>query len=484
MNTFHHSDGERMFPGLPQQNPNVDPPPSPWSPAADPNEMLSDSVERFDPSGLGGIFDDSREPSVSTGNNEHNEEDISDVWSWHYDTEEGEEHLDRYITVSSDSLATDPMDSGSFGGNFHSDTTHADSGSRDVCAEMPQAMEEPLEFFTPTGVQPKPGSLIGLGMPTNDVDAHPPSIVVSGATTDENPINVQQFPKSYDSATIPTSRIENERFTVHSPYRPVASNQQSGVPPDPKKYRPNNYDIATHDRQIPIIPGGINPRSEKTAADNVAAFFADADLTVANAAATTPTDTNLNVERGRLSENLPVFQTKIDLVPSFQHRQSLPRTPQTSSIFQSSPQALTYLTPPSSFTEVPKHQHLDSVHTTGNSPSTQSSSSRNSSMGPPSPSSLSPSDVPETTDSGLRCPECPNAVFGGTTANQKSNLRRHHRDHHCGSSRLECLIQGCPITFAPGRKDNQLKHVRATHPEYPLPPQKKRKRESDTESYS
>ena len=66
-----------------------------------------------------------------------------------------------------------------------------------------------------------------------------------------------------------------------------------------------------------------------------------------------------------------------------------------------------------------------------------------------------------------RCPVCPNMIFAGSC--QKSNLRRHVRDRHGDAQRLDCPVPGCTVTFAPGRKDNRLRHVKAIHPNYPLP---------------
>lgn len=66
-----------------------------------------------------------------------------------------------------------------------------------------------------------------------------------------------------------------------------------------------------------------------------------------------------------------------------------------------------------------------------------------------------------------RCPVCPNTIFAGSY--QKINLQRHLRSLHSDLQRLDCPVPGCTVTFAPGRNDNRLKHVKAIHPYYPLP---------------
>lgn len=75
------------------------------------------------------------------------------------------------------------------------------------------------------------------------------------------------------------------------------------------------------------------------------------------------------------------------------------------------------------------------------------------------------SSVPQTT----RCPLCPNGIFAGSY--QKINLERHLLVCHSDVQRLDCLVPGCAATFAPGREDNRLTHVKITHPTFPLPAQ-------------
>lgn len=73
------------------------------------------------------------------------------------------------------------------------------------------------------------------------------------------------------------------------------------------------------------------------------------------------------------------------------------------------------------------------------------------------------SSVPQTA----RCSDCPDKIFA--LPNQKKSLQRHLRDQHGDMKRLDCLVLGCTVTFAPGRTDNLKRHVRDKHPLYPFP---------------
>ena len=135
-----------------------------------------------------------------------------------------------------------------------------------------------------------------------------------------------------------------------------------------------------------------------------------------------------------------------------------------------------YPSPPPSFRGIAvRHQH-DSAHGRDEPPSTPTTSSCLSPIEPPSPISPSPSSLSDTTDGITRCSICPDKIWNGKPVDQKNSLQRHNRDFHLGMPRLECLVRGCTVTFTPGPKDNRIKHVRAVHPDYPLPPPSKKRR--------
>ena len=227
---------------------------------------------------------------------------------------------------------------------------------------------------------------------------------------------------------------------------------------------PTNYELATQDRQRPDIPTEIEYQSESSASDSLRNFCNDADLTMIDYAVAHYLATNsLHVKRRRISSEHPGFQTQANGIRSSKHRQE----PMTNSPTSSAVRISTYPTPAMSFENLSTYQHSDSVCSREDTPSAQSTLSCNDPNEPLSPASPSPSISFKTDDSVTRCLECPDVSFGGP--NRKNSLHRHQRDHHNGSLPLECLVPECTVTFAPGRKDNRLRHVRATHPDFPLP---------------
>lgn len=100
-----------------------------------------------------------------------------------------------------------------------------------------------------------------------------------------------------------------------------------------------------------------------------------------------------------------------------------------------------------------------------------------------------PSSSQSTGDSSLHadesttaCPHCPEAVYSGSRADRKRNLRRHNEDKHVDISRLSCPERNptCPVTFPAGRKDNLKRHLTKQHGWVFLPsPPRSRKRKAD-----
>ena len=464
-----------------QQSLQVELPLSPSPSTADPEGMLSDYVETLPSRGLNGTSDDDCEPSDSFGNNEYSEADYSEFMSWKDETEQ-EEEQSASDTAEPGSLATYPMHSPSFQGDIHSETSHAAPESSNVCAEPFQATSDPIEGFEQIGKQSGPRRPVGLKMSTNYYGFQPPSIIVSNNASDEAADrDPAVLPKSHNSIDLPMAQIDIKGDTGRPSNKSVAPLQRPTRPGDLDGYNPNNYEMATQDRQPPDIPNGIDPQSEKIVG-SLSAFYADVDSISADAvAATTRIDPNLSrvKRRRRLAGNHPVMQTPTNNFPLLQHWQKPSSNPRAFLPDQHRLQVPTYPPPPLSFQGSPAYQRHGSPFSTDSTLSTQPTPSPNRSTEPSSPFSPSPSSLTEADDDTIRCPNCTDAIFTGP--NKMNSLQRHQRDKHSDMLRLECLMQGCAVTFAPGRKDNLLKHVRATHHDYLLPPpSKKRKRKLDS----
>ena len=436
--------------------------------------MPSDYVETFQSSALNGTSDDDCEPSDSFENNEYSEADYSDFMTWGDETGQEEEHSGS-DTAGPGSLATYPMHSAPIQGDVYWETSHAAPESSNTCVEPFQAIRDPIEAFEQIGKPSRPRRPVGLKMSTNYHGFQPPSIIFSNNASDEvADKDPPVLSKSDNSIDLPIAQIDMKGDTARPSNKSVAPLQRRIRPLYLDGYSPNNYEMATQDRQPPDIPSGINPQSEKIVG-SLSAFYADVDLISADAvAATSRIDANSSrvKRRWRLSGNHPVMQTPTNNSPLLQKPSSNPRAfpPDRHRL-----QVPTYPPPPLSFQGSPAYQRHDSPFTTDSTLSTQPTPSPHRSTGPSSPFSPSPSTLTEADDDTIRCPNCADAIFTGP--NKMNSLQRHQRDKHSDMLRLECLVQECAVTFAPGRKDNLLKHVRATHPDYFLPPpSKKRKR--------
>lgn len=456
-----------------QQSLQVEPPLSPWPSTADLEGMLSDYVETL------GTSDDDYEPRDTFGNKEYSEADYSEFMTGENETEQEEENSTS-DTAELRSLATYPMHSPSFQGNVHSETFHAAPESSNTCAEPFQAIRDPIEAI---GEQPRPRRPVRHKMSIN-YGFQPPWIIISTNASDEvadkDPPVLSKLYKSSDSLM---AQDDTKGDTTRPSNKSLAPIQRRTLSRDLDGYSPTNYEMATQDRQPPDIPSGINPQSEKIVG-NVSAFCADIDSISADAdavAATNRIDPNLSsVKRRRwLSGNHPVMQTPTNHIPLLQHWQKPSSNPRAFPPDQHRLQVPIYPPPPLSSQGSPAYQRHDSPFTTDSTLSTQPTPSPNRSSEPSTPFSPSPSTLTEADDDTIRCPNCAHAIFKGP--NKMNSLQRHQRDKHSDMLRLECLVQECAVTFAPGRKDNLLKHVRATHPDYLLPPpSKKRKRKLDS----
>ena len=304
---------------------------------------------------------------------------------------------------------------------------------------------------------------------------HTPSIVVSDSANDEVADGGQGNLSESCSSTPSHKSLESIQRTA---VQPSCMFMDSFLPDTrPRSLNgslPTNYELATQDRQPPDVPAEIECQSESSASDSLRDFCNDADSTMTDDAAAHYTATNSShAKRRRLSREYPGFQIANRIRSSKQRLLANPPNP-------SAAWVSTYLTPTLSFENLSTYQRSDGVCSREMTPSIQSVLSCNDPNEPLSPASLSSSSSLKTDNSVTRCLECPNVSFEGP--NRKNSLQRHQRDHHSGRSRLECPALECTVTFAPGRKDNRLKHIRDKHPDFPLPSSTtKRKRKPGSE---
>ena len=481
---LHHSPQDILRCPIHEDGPQEQPPSSPSAHVPlPPRPLQADRDEIWDPEcietfELEGLSDQDPEPDVSIGNN-YDEDDLSEFVTRGKNTGEEKGLVNGYTALGLDSLATGPMNPQYSPGDVQPEISHPDPESPNTCAQSSQASGNPTESIEHMFAQSRPGNPANPRIPKNKADYQPPSIFFSDAAIDDmadgNPCD---FSKSYNTIGSPVYQIGMKRNDTKHLYDSMAAFQENMRSQYSYSHRPNNYEIATHDRQPTEIPDGIGPHLKEIAADSLNAFCADADLTAADD--THLTDTSYtHGKRCRSSGYLPTLQTPRYQFPSLQHRQKPPWLPPTPSACPDSLQIPTYPTPPPSFRNEPRHQFPDSTYTSDNQPLTQATPSRVRRSQLPSPIPILPFSLPDAAESITHCPDCPKKVFKGTPQSQKNSLQRHKRDFHDGMPRLECLVQECTVTFAPGRKDNLLKHFRAKHSDCPLPPSStKRKREA------
>lgn len=430
--------------------------------------MLSDCTESFDDSGLEGASDDSREPSVFIENSEYDEAGVSELPTWgDYPELEGDDS-DSATALDTGSLAPCTMDLQCYPGDVPLEPFQNTPESQITCSPDAQLLRKPIESFGHAAGQ----SMMGRR-------SQPPSIVVSNSANDGVAHgDPRDLSESYCTIPLLTRQVHMKETTEEHSYGSSPLFQRSTRLGGLDGMGPNNYELATQDRQPPDKPIGIEPRSEETAAASMYAFCADADSIAAADAAPCGTDTSLlHVKKRRRPATHHGFQTPVKVVSSSQQRQKSLEDPPISSAVQNSSQVPT---PPLSFRDLPPCQHPDDKTSRKKTLSAQSSQACNAPIEPLTPVSPSPSTLSSADNNVIRCPECPDVAFEGP--NRKNSLQRHQRDRHSDMPRLQCLVRGCPVDFAPGRKDNRLKHVRVIHPDYPLPASpsmRKRKRDGD-----
>ena len=329
--------------------------------------------------------------------------------------------------------------------------------------------------FETFGAESVPGNLTDLGRLNNGLAVSIPRVVVSDAAVNTvGSRNESAVPALHSNIPSPTRHNDETQNLDQSLRKALASGESTKNFSDISRYRLNNYQIAMLDRRPPYTLGnGDQPQFETPIADSVSAFYADADRTVLDHAAVSKTGESLGFNMRRVTGSIPTFQTSIRPPPGLQHCQSSLSNASSCSIPRSSLQASLCSTSPSSFQETTECQQVGSHSTRDSSLSNPPSVCLTDSS---SLTSLSLPNAPDEAEKSCRCPRCPDRTFTDT-----SNLQRHMRDKHNGMARLPCLKVGCDVSFAPGRKDNRLKHVRAKHPDYLLPaPSRKRKRNTDS----
>ena len=414
--------------------------------------MLSDCSETFE--------------RVAVDNNEFGGRRLPRYLTYEDDPEQEKGIFDSDEALRSSSFAANLVESQCDRDGLHSELSHAAPEVRTLYAQSAQAPKRLIESSEQVDGRSRP-----------EKSYHPPSIVVSDSANDEV---TDGFPRNLSkscSSTPSYTSLEDIRRTAveHSCAFMIPFPQDTR--PRVSNGSPTNYELATQDRRCPAIPTEIEYQSETSAADSLRAFCTDADSTmIEHAAAYNLATSPLLVKRRRLSREHPGFQTPANENRSSNHRQEPMLTPTYSAAVRIS----TYPTPTLSFETPSTYPRSDSLCSREDTPSVQTPLSCNDSNEPLSPASLSPSISLKSEDRIARCPECPDVGYEGP--NRRNTLHRHQRDHHSDRLRLECPVPECTATFRPGRKDNQLRHVRQKHPGFPLPASPtKRKRKSGSE---
>ena len=416
--------------------------------------MLSVHSETFDTDGLKETSINSRQIRVSVDNDEFGARRVPQYLTSEDDPEQEKEMFVSDDALGSSSFTAIMMESQWDRDGVHSELSHAGPEMRTLYAQSAQATRKLIESSEHVDGGSKPARPF-----------YPPSIVVSDSADNEFADGfISKLFKSCSSTPSHTSLEGIQGSVVQHSCMSMAPFRQDTRPRSLYGRLPTNYELATQDRRCPDIPIDIESKSETSAFDSLRAFCIDADSTMTDNAAPYYLATNSShAKRRRLSREHLGLQTPADGIRSSKQRQELMFAPPDSSSVQS----FTYPTPTLSFESLSTDQHSDSDICREDTPSVQTPLSCKDPNEPLSPASPSPSILRKTDDSIARCLKCPNVKFEGS--NRKNSLRRHERDQHNGKSRLKCLVPECIEDFAPGRKDNLMRHVKATHPGFPLP---------------
>ena len=427
------------------------------------------------------VFKDGSEPGKSNASRPNGDEDLSEFLDQYHSVEEVERGDHNTVQVHG-AFSPGPMGSQTSQGVSSMDAFHT---SLDLATRSPPYQEATQRCKTPleeNGAQFRPGSMTDPESSPDHLNVQLPRVVVSDTTlhnvgNDEKCAVSEPYagtsPTSshFDAEQIPPQDLEKS----HKLVTPRGNSTQFS---DVNWYHPSNYEVAMHDRQQSYAAIEISePEFGTLTAGNVDAFNADADSIKAQVATPSTPGNNFGVKTRRPPKNLPTLQIPARTPPGSQHRGSSLGNVEDIPNLPKSLQATIYPTPPSS-----RHRQRGSGYGSNDQPSTPTSPLCINSTDLSSPVSPSPSSLSDVTDNITCCPSCPDKIFRGSHQDRKNNLQRHWRDCHKDLLRLPCLSPGCPATFAPGRKDNRIRHVRAMHPDYPLPaPSTKRKRRADSD---
>ena len=336
--------------------------------------------------------------------------------------------------------------------------------------------------FETIGAESLPGNPTHLRRLKHSLQPSIPRVVTSDATVHTAGTRSESAaPARYTNIPSPICHDEGTRAPQQILSKALASGEGTEYLPENDRYRPNNYQIAMLDRQPPYTSDtGDQPQFGTPIAASVTAFYADADRTLLDAAVSCKIDEGFGFDVHGVTGSIPTFQTPIRPPPELQHCRSSSSTASSCSNPRSSTHAPLHSTPPSSFQETTECQRVGSHLTRDRSPSNLATLPSVCLTDPSSFTSPSLPNAPDEAKEYCRCTLCPDKIFTGTS--NLTNLKRHMRDKHNGMAPLPCLKEGCDASFAPGRKDNLIKHVRAKHPDYHLPaPSRKRKRNADSD---
>lgn len=426
-------------------------------------------------------LDDGSELGVSTANHTYGEADLPESPNWDCVTKEMDRG-DIDVVAGHHALSPDLMDSQASHGEISMEALPMFLKSPTRLVSYQQATQNSRQPSEDISERLTPGSLIDFGRPTHGLSVPLPRVVVSDAALDSvgegKKCAVLDLYANSSSTNIPFHA--KQTFGQNLQNSDALSEKRSQLP-DSNQYSPNNYEIAMHDRYpsyTVIYQDG--PQFGTPVAEQLNAFYADADSITAKVDTGCSTKEMLDGKRRRVSRNLSTLQIPIKTPSGSQSWQVSPGSAASHPDFRNALQISPYPTPTSYLGGSNTDHRYDSAYTTDNSPSDPTTPSCGSTVGLSSPVSPSPSNLSDAADRVTRCPNCPEKAFTGR--DQKNSLQRHMRDAHNGMPRLECPVPECTASFGAGRKDNRIKHVRAMHPDFPLPvPSTKRKRRADSD---
>lgn len=477
LDILHSPGDEDESKGQSQHSSRAEPSLLPWSSTADLSEFWQSACnDTLDYDGLE-ASNDCSELGESNASGLYGEDDLSELPDRYLDIEEMESG-DHNTVSTHGAFSSSPMRSQTTQGVSSMDASDATLELATGSTPYQEATHRPKEPFEEIGAQFTSGSLTDFERSPNHLNIQLPRVVVSNTAFDNDGNDMKcAVSETYADTSPITTHFDAEQVLAQNLQKLAASSGSSIQLPNVNWYLPSNYEVAMHDRHPPCaVTRGIEPQFGTLTTESVDAFYADADSIMAQVATLSNTEKSLGVKSHRPPKHLSTLQIPARTPPGWQHRRRPSGNVGNTETFSNSLQTTIYPTPPSS-----SYHQRDSAYGRDDPPSTPATPLCVSPTEPTSPLSPAPS-LSDATDGITCCPSCPNKIFTGSSKDQKNSLQRHRRDSHKDLLRLPCLVQGCLVSFAPGRKDNQIRHVRAMHPYYPLPaPSTKRKRKADSD---